>query len=227
MRRRDWATYGLSLVIAVFLWYYVVARDNITEVFRVPVEVTGLPERVIATCEPAIATVTVVGAREIVSALTAEDVRVRARPPSHQPGTYSAPLRATVPRGVSARINRSQATVTLKQIAEPGAEVRLMTRAVPIALTSLGQPAPGYYVYRIEVAPTIATITGPEERVRHLPAVPTDAVNLEGVREDVVTRVALVPPAGVAVITPTTVSVVVGIRPGLPPERRLPEERSP
>ncbi|KPJ64825.1 hypothetical protein AMK68_00440 [candidate division KD3-62 bacterium DG_56] len=227
MRRRDWATWLFALVIAVVLWYYVVAQGNLTQTLQVPVEVTGVSEKMIARALPASVSVTVTGPRETVDGITVDNVRVRAVLASPDPGNYRTPLRVTVPRGVSARVAPELARVRVEQRPAAGPEARVRSRAVPIALATRGQPAPGYRVDNIEFAPTIATVTGIAERVSSLRAVPTDALNLEGARNNVEARLPLLPPPGVAVLSPATVYVVVYIRPGPLPVHPVPPEESP
>lgn len=227
MRRRDWATWLFALVIAVVLWYYVVAQRNLTQTLQVPVEVTGVSEQMIVRSLPASVSVTVTGPRETVEGMTVDNVRVRAVLASPDPGDYRTPLRIMVPRGVSARVAPDSVRVRVERPPAGSPEARVITRSVPIALTSRGQPAPGYRVDRVEFAPTIATVTGIAERINDLRAVPTDALDLAGVRNNVEARLPLVPPPGVAVLSPATVYVVVHIRPGPPPVQPPPPEDAP
>jgi YbbR domain-containing protein len=226
MRRRDWAIWLLALVIALVLWFYVVSHQNLTRTLQVAVEVTGVPKGMIARAAPAAASVAVTGPREVVERLTVDSVHVRAQLRSREPGDQTARLQVAVSRGLSARVTPDRVSVRLER--RPAANdraARATPKAVPIVLTTRGYPAPGYRVDSIDLDPAIATITGEADAVGALRVLPTAALQLQGARDEVEARLPLAPPAGVAVLHPSSVHVVVHIRQGLPLVQPLtPEE---
>jgi YbbR domain-containing protein len=217
MRRRDWAIWLFALVIAIVLWVYVVVHQNLTRTLQVPVEVTGVPTGMVARAEPAAASVAVTGPRDTVERLSLDNVRVRVALPAREPGSYRARLRVAVLRGMSTRVSPQQVRVSLQHRPQTSSDRdRVPPRTVPIVLTGSGQPARGYRVDTIDLEPTMATITGDAGVVAAVHLLPTAPLALQDARDDVEARLPLAPPAGVAVLHPGSVHVIVHIRQGLP-----------
>jgi YbbR domain-containing protein len=74
----------------------------------------------------------------------------------------------------------------------------LFPRQVVIDVRLQGRPAPGYAVSSVRVEPQLASVVGPLETVRNLNSVPTEAIDIEGARSDIVRAVALEIPPGIS-----------------------------
>lgn len=74
----------------------------------------------------------------------------------------------------------------------------LFPRQVVIDVRMQGRPAPGYTVANVRVDPPLASIVGPLESVSGLNSIPTEVIDIEGAKSDIVRAVALEIPPGVS-----------------------------
>ncbi|MBD0323968.1 MAG: hypothetical protein ICV72_11375, partial [Aldersonia sp.] len=66
----------------------------------------------------------------------------------------------------------------------------LFPRQVVIDVRLQGRPAPGYAVADIRVEPPLASVVGPLEMVSNVGAIPTEVIDIEGAKSDIVRAVA-------------------------------------
>jgi len=74
----------------------------------------------------------------------------------------------------------------------------LFPRQVTVDVRLSGRPAPGYSVTSVRTDPTLATVVGPLSVVQNLTTVPTEVIDIEGSRSDIVRAVSLQIPPGVS-----------------------------
>jgi YbbR domain-containing protein len=74
----------------------------------------------------------------------------------------------------------------------------LYPRQVVIDVRLSGRPAPGYSVSSVRSDPTLATVVGPLSVVQNLNSVPTEVIDIEGARSDIVRAVSVEIPPGVS-----------------------------
>lgn len=75
---------------------------------------------------------------------------------------------------------------------------QLFPRQVVIDVRMQGRPAPGYAVSNIRVDPPSVSVVGPLETVSNLGSIPTEVIDIEGAKSDIVRAVALEIPPGVS-----------------------------
>jgi YbbR domain-containing protein len=181
----------------------------------VPVEVDRgtLPDGLIAT-DPGVdpPTVTVAGPKSQVTQVVAALARVRVQPA----GLDVDQQVDLVP--VDARGDE----VAQVEVTPPSARVRIgvssqsTTRTLPVAPVLRGEPANGYEVTGTSTDPAVVTVHGDAATLAGLSSIPTKPVSVDGAKEDVVRKVALVPPTGVTldVEAPVAVTASIGQREG-------------
>ncbi|MBM3773126.1 MAG: hypothetical protein FJW27_17940 [Acidimicrobiia bacterium] len=206
---------SVSIGIAIALWMAVAGEDTVERGLRVPLELQQFPPDLELIDEPP----------------TLVDVRVR--------GTSGA-LALTVPSDIiavidlrHARAGRRLFQLTPEQVRAPfGIEVVQITpatialefeasatRKVPVAPSVEGNPAPGFVMGSVTVAPSEVEIAGPASAVETAREVLTEPIAVEGATASVTAtvNVGVLNPL-VRVRAPRSVSVTVPIAPG-PSER--------
>ena len=104
--------------------------------------------------------------------------------------------------------------VTVKMVIQ--ADAITVTKAVGFTLT--GQPAAGYRVTNVQIAPLVVQATGLQNALAQLAVLSTDPVDVSNAKTDVVKTVSIRPPNGVEVSQKTaTVHVFVAPAPGVSP----------
>lgn len=92
--------------------------------------------------------------------------------------------------GLTLQPNTTTLNVKIKQ--------SLFPRQAVIELRTIGRPAAGYAITGIRADPTAANVVGPLDVINALNAVPTEEIDIEGARGDVVRSVSLQLPQGVS-----------------------------
>jgi hypothetical protein len=102
----------------------------------------------------------------------------------------------------------------LVSISPPGMLVELadrVERLVPVVVETIGQPARGYRVIRVEALPAQVTVVGAADKLAAVTGVRAAPVSIAGQRGDVVEEVALDPVAGTLIEGGIRVRVTVSI----------------
>jgi hypothetical protein len=104
--------------------------------------------------------------------------------------------------------------VTVKMVIQADA----VTLNKPVGFTLTGQPAAGYRVTNVQVAPLEVQATGLQNTLAGLLLMPTDPVDITGQKTDVIRTVTIRPPDGVTVSPKSaTVHVFISATPGVTP----------
>ncbi|TMC43394.1 MAG: hypothetical protein E6J25_05905 [Chloroflexi bacterium] len=105
------------------------------------------------------------------------------------------------------------AQVSVKMVIQADA----MTVAKPVGWTLTGQPAPGYRVSNVQIAPLEVQATGLQTAL-NFALLATDPVDISGAKGDVIKTVTIRPPAGVELNQKTaSVHVFISPAPGVSP----------
>jgi YbbR domain-containing protein len=108
----------------------------------------------------------------------------------------------------------SPAQVSVKMVIQADA----MTVAKPVGWTLTGQPAAGYRVSNVQIAPLEVQATGLQSTLSTLALLATDPVDISGAKGDVIKTVTIRPAAGVEVNQKTAqVHVFISPAPGVSP----------
>ena len=197
---RDWGTKALALVLTVVL--FVVTRNEVTRGFRVPLEATPDPQRVLMTELPTAIRVEVRGPWARVNRLHDYDLApVQLDLRKAEPGPLEIdPASVVMPPGV-VMANMEYAPVDLRF--EP-----VIERRVPVDPVIVGEPDHDYEVVRVEVEPRQWIATGGQSAVHGLGALATTPLDIGGLDHSVVRNLALrTPPEGVSLAEESGASV--------------------
>ena len=126
--------------------------------------------------------------------------------------------RTVIPRDANNKpINSVRATppaVQVKMVIQADA----MTVPKPVGWTLTGQPAAGYRVTNVQIAPLEVQATGLQDALGKIALLGTDPVDIGNARSDVVRTVTIRPPDGITVNQKTaTVHVFISAAPGVSP----------
>jgi len=175
---QNWVLKLLSLLFAIFLWYFVVGEDKVDMTVHIPVEIVNLPrELVISNQFKKQLEVTVSGPRGLIRGITNQHVSRPVDLSKATPGTTlvrndeeSIPF----PRGIRVlRIQPPYITLLLD---------RLIQKDLPIKALTSGKPMSGYEVVSITLEPPTLGLTGPQallNEVTELPTTPIDIADLD------------------------------------------------
>jgi len=185
LRPRYPGLFLVALLISVALWYAAAGqrRERISEKRQlVPLTLINVPAHLVITSD--VPERIAVGLRGPLSALraaeTARTLEAILDLSDAQPGlrTYSIQDRDIhVPPGVQV-VSIEPAEITLQL-------ERLETRTLPVRPVVTGEPAPGYAVAGVEVAPDRIAVSGPGSLLGALTQVTTEPVSVDGATEPV------------------------------------------
>ena len=132
------------------------------------------------------------------------------------PGT-TAPVLVQVLNASKKPVQQMTATppqVSVKMVIQADA----VTLNKPVGFTLTGQPAAGYRVTNVQIAPLEVQATGLQNTLAALLLMATDPVDISGAKSDVIKTVTIRPPDGVTVNQKTaTVHVFISAIPGVSP----------
>jgi len=213
MRRHIFANAGMkliSLALALTLYFYVFVNQERELVLEVPLSLQGMPESLTWTGEIPEA------ARVRFRGLGMDLLKLRTQPElarmivtvgDVRPGRYQRPL---VSRDVRVLADMSVQIVEIVSPSEITLEFdQLLMRRLPVVPKVTGRPAPGYIRFgRVITEPDSVDVGGPQQRLESFDAVPTEAVDLTGRDDFVISRAKLrVPPHCEAAVQEVTVRV--------------------
>jgi YbbR domain-containing protein len=172
---------GVSLALAVGLWF-VIAGESTSEIgLEVPLELRNFPPELELTGEPVDSVeVRLRASPGIIHALGAGEVTAQIDLAGTSEGEriiHLTPESIRVPFGVKVvKIRPSILTLSFE---------RTMQKMVAIRPRLSGSPAPGYEVAEVEAQPPEVRIAGPRNRVQELESAFTEPVSVEGARDSV------------------------------------------
>lgn len=210
------ALQGLSLALAVLLWFIVAGEETVERGLRVPLELVQFPAGLELQGEaPTVVDVRVRGSSTTLSQVGPGDIVAFLDLHTARPGRrifQVTPEQVRVPFDVQV-VQVSPSSITL--VFENS-----LTRRLPIAPSHEGTPAPGYVVGKMTVEPRTVEVSGPETAVKEATEALTEPVSVAGARETVTENVTvgLLDPA-LRLKSSRPVTVRVEVLPG--PRERL------
>ncbi len=155
---RSWFLKGMSLCMAVMLWYFVGGKDTVDKIVMIPIEIINLPrDLVISNQSKKEIEVTVSGPSSLLVELANRAVTRRIDLSSAQPGTMVVDNTVgsiPVPRGIKVlRVQPSSLILSLD---------KLVQRHFSVVPTTSGKVASGHVLKRLKMDPETITITGPQ-----------------------------------------------------------------
>ncbi len=207
-------TLVLAFLLAILVWVVAVNEENPPETRilaqEVPIELLGKSDDMLIIGSVVSSTrVGLTAPRLTWEKLSARQVRVTADVTGLEPGAYTLPLSATTTE-TNARdltLDPAEITITLERSA---------TRAIPVEVTLLGEPAAGYEAEQPQLSAEAVTVFGPSSAVGRVSSI-LARLSIEGLRGDFRGTVNFLPvdsagnPVGGVTLTPATAQVTVPI----------------
>lgn len=197
----------LSVLIALGMWFMVVAGHEEVKEMTVPVKLINTPKGHIAMSDYTNVTITIKGAARLLQGLENSDVLLNIDVSSLTegqssrgllPSDFKTPLRMEV-----VEVKPNALTITMDKITSK--EVRILPSVI-------GEVNKGYKIEKISLLPNTAIITGAESVVSHLENISTMQINLSDRSENFALNVSMKEYTGVTKIEPDTVEVRVKLK---------------
>lgn len=205
----NWVLKLISLLFAIFLWYFVVGEDKVDTTLFVPVEIVNLPrDLVIANQFKKQLEVTISGPRGLISGINRQPISRTINLSKASPGTIvirNNPETMPFPRGINVlRLQPTHITLLID---------RLMEKDLPIQALPEGTPADGYELTEIIFEPPFIRLTGPQGILEPTKTLTSKAIDIDGLKGPVTTQISLdLKPEILELIGETTVTAHVIIR---------------
>ena len=175
----------ISLAIATILWVMVTGKEYRSWDFNIPIEVTGLPERLIIASygpddtEVKNSTVRIRATETVIKNLDERMVFLQADLSGIDVGHQTIPLTADMVRG---KPPGAEITDISPSVLEVDIELKILRTNVPVIPSLLGKPKEGYDIHDSYCIPPTVSIQGPKSLVDKIEKVTTAPVRIEGLR---------------------------------------------
>jgi YbbR domain-containing protein len=174
----------LAVVLAIFIWYFVVGEERAEVGFSVPLELINIPRELIVVNNLTQGIeIRVNGPRSLVRDLATKSLTKSLDLAHARPGTIIFPITSEgipLPRGVKVtRINPTQVVVALQ---------KLMSKKVNVKTRLIGKPALGFEVESAQVNNEQVEIAGPQDVVENLETLYTKPIDIHGLKSDLKQR---------------------------------------
>lgn len=174
----NWILKLLSLVFALILWFFVMGERKLEVGYTVPLELKNVPPGMMVANEvPSLVDVRLSGPRTLLMNLGPKDISISVDLVDLKPGLTSFKRleeRLNIPSGVKVtRLSPSFIDVKLERIRE---------KKVPLKVVFSGLPAEGFQLGSVRLKPEQVTVEGAESEIKDITEVPTDPVDVEGVK---------------------------------------------
>jgi YbbR domain-containing protein len=186
-RPKNWVLKLLSLLFALFLWYFVVGEDKVDMNVTIPVEIVNLPrDLVISNQFKKQLEVTVSGQRSLIRGITSQHISRTIDLSKASPGTVviqNHPDSISLPRGLSIlRVQPPTLTLLLD---------RLIQQDLPIKPILLGNVHSNFSLESVTVDPPSLEISGPQSILGSEQNLVTSPIDLNGLKQSTVKQVSL------------------------------------
>jgi len=186
-RPKNWVLKLLSLLFALFLWYFVVGEDKVDMTVTIPVEIVNLPrELIISNQFKKQLEVTVSGQRSLIRGMTAQHISRTIDLSKASPGTVviqNPPDSIPVPRGLSI-LRLQPPTITLLLD-------RLIVKELAIKPALVGQVHKDYRLDSVTADPPTLEISGPQSILGQEQHLVTSPIDINGLNQSDVKQVSL------------------------------------
>jgi hypothetical protein len=205
---RSWFMKGLSLCLALMLWYFVGGKDTVDKIVMIPIEIINLPrDLVISNQFKKEIEVTVSGPRSLIVEMSNRAITRQIDLSSAIPGTMvisNANNSIPVPRGIEVlRVQPSSVILSLD---------KLIQKHFPVTPSVTGKVAAGHVLKKLTMEPEAISITGPQTILSQVDQLHTGTINIDGIRESKQLQVPLVlNPAIIDLIGETSVTAYIQV----------------
>jgi len=186
-RPKNWVLKLLSLLFALFLWYFVVGEDKVDMNVTIPVEIVNLPrELVISNQFKKQLEVTVSGQRSLIRGMTSQHISRTIDLSKAAPGTVviqNHPDSISLPRGLSIlRVQPPTITLLLD---------RLIQKELSIKPILVGQVHSDFKLDTVTADPPTLEISGPQSILGEEKNLITSPIDINGLDHSTVKQVSL------------------------------------
>ncbi|MFH0924342.1 MAG: CdaR family protein [bacterium] len=160
----------ISLVMAVLLWFLVVGEQKSEITFRVPIELSNIPDKMEIVSElPEYADIKIIGSLSSIKGVTPTQVRVSAKLAGDKEVEY-VPLLCDPPNEVKiVDITPNKIRIKLE---------KTNYKEVELEKNYEGTPLKGYKLKSIDLKPKKVTVAGPKSKIKILKSISTSPVDL-------------------------------------------------
>jgi len=186
-RPKNWVLKLLSLLFALFLWYFVVGEDKVDMNVTIPVEIVNLPrDLVISNQFKKQLEVTVSGQRSLIRGITTQHISRTIDLSKATPGTVviqNQPDSISLPRGLSIlRVQPPNLTLLVD---------RLIKKELPIKPILIGMVHNNYRLLSVTADPPALEISGPQSLLGPEDNLITTPIDINGLDQSAVKQVPL------------------------------------
>lgn len=207
---KSWFLKGLSLCLALMLWYFVGGKDTVDKIVMIPIEIINLPrDLVISNQFKKEIEVTVSGPRSLIVEMGNRAITRQIDLSAALPGTMvisNANNTIPVPRGIEVlRVQPSSVILSLD---------KLIQKHFPVTPEVTGKVAAGHVLKKLTMEPEVISITGPQTVLSQVDELHTATIEIGGIRESRQLQVPLkLNPAIIDLIGETSVTayILVGL----------------
>ena len=184
----NWGLKLISLIFAIFLWYFVVGEDKVDTTVYIPVEIVNLPrEMVIANQFKKQLEATVSGPRGLISSINRQRITKTINLAKATPGTIvirNEPDTIGFPRGITvSRIQPTHITLLVDELVEI---------ELPIQARTTGAPASGHELAGVAFEPPSIKLSGPKGVIGQEKALTANPIDIGGLKESTTIQIPLV-----------------------------------
>jgi len=183
---KDWFIKLISLLFAVFLWYFVSSEDRVDMNVQIPVEIVNLPrDLIISNPYKTTLDVTASGPRGLIRKISQGITRSIDLSKATPGNTVIANDvdSITVPRGINVlRVNPTHITLSLD---------RLIQKDLPVKAITSGKLPEEYELAAITITPERLQVAGPQTVLTRETVLSTTSIELTGVTASTSRQVAL------------------------------------
>ncbi|MCS7242404.1 YbbR-like domain-containing protein [Candidatus Caldatribacterium sp.] len=198
----------ISLSLSIFLWFFITFRGQTETSVEATVEFKNLPPQM-EILKQSIKKVTLaISTRErILREINQKDVRVIVDLSNAKLGENSIPITKSslkLPRGVEVlRVEPS----TVKLYID-----KKESKTVPVKARLIGEPSKSYKISSVEVYPSKINIEGPKRELDRIYLIRTEAIDIEGINENLTLQAKIDPEGRVFRTDIDTVSINIKLR---------------
>jgi len=198
----------ISIVLAVFLWFFVTFKGQTETYVEVPIEFKGVPVGMEILKQNVKKINISISARErIIREIAQNNIRVIIDLSNAKLGENSMPITKSsikIPRGAEIlRIEPSIVKVYLDKKAQ---------KMVPVRAVIVGNPEKGFIIRSIELDPSKINIEGAKKELDRIQIIKTEPIEIEGIKENISIQAKIDPEGKIFRSDKDTINVKIEIR---------------
>lgn len=178
----NWVAIVISLLAAVFLYYFYQVTQLSSATFSVPLKVESNGNMLMVNNAPENIKITVKGNPEDISKLTEKDISAYINLDYYyKSGNYNVPIDIKLSK-TAENINPLEIRKKPENIS-----IKLEEKAieyVPVLVRTIGEPEAGYEITEITTEPKNVRIIGPSSAVTQVSNIETDVIDISGIKTD-------------------------------------------